>query len=78
MFGVREHPDGHLAHCRAHEVESCGDVLAEQHEVEARGAVDELVQATHYFEALKRIRALFPVEQAILAGAGTVSPFEAA
>ncbi|RZI39749.1 flagellar biosynthesis repressor FlbT, partial [Herbaspirillum sp. HC18] len=26
----------------------------------------------------KRIRGLFPVEQAILAGAGTVSPFEAA
>lgn len=42
------------------------------------GAVDELVQATRYFEALKRIRALFPVEQAILAGAATVSPFEAA
>lgn len=42
------------------------------------GAVDELVGSTRYFEALKRIRALFPVEQAILAGAATVSPFEAA
>ncbi|KYK49821.1 MULTISPECIES: flagellar biosynthesis repressor FlbT [Bradyrhizobium] len=42
------------------------------------GVVDELVSATRYFEALKRIRALFPVEQAILAGAATVSPFEAA
>ncbi len=42
------------------------------------GAVDELVTATRYFEALKRIRALFPVEQAILAGPATVSPFEAA
>ena len=42
------------------------------------GAVDELVEATRYFEALKRIRALFPVEQAILAGAATHSPFEAA
>lgn len=42
------------------------------------GVVDELVGATRYFEALKRIRALFPVEQAILAGAATVSPFEAA
>ena len=41
-------------------------------------AVDELVETTRYFEALKRIRALFPVEQAILAGAATVSPFEAA
>lgn len=42
------------------------------------GAVDELVGSTRYFEALKRIRALFPVEQAILAGAATISPFEAA
>jgi flagellar protein FlbT len=41
-------------------------------------AIDELVGATRYFEALKRIRALFPVEQAILAGAAAVSPFEAA
>jgi flagellar protein FlbT len=39
-------------------------------------AVDELVETTRYFEALKRIRALFPVEQAILAGAA--APFEAA
>ncbi|MDA9546305.1 MULTISPECIES: flagellar biosynthesis repressor FlbT [unclassified Bradyrhizobium] len=42
------------------------------------GAIDELVGATRYFEALKRIRALFPVEQAILAGAAAVSPVEAA
>ena len=42
------------------------------------GAVDELVQATRYFEALKRIRALFPVEQAILAGAAAIPPVEAA
>jgi flagellar biosynthesis repressor protein FlbT len=41
-------------------------------------AVGDLVAATRYFEALKRIRALFPVEQAILAGAATDSPFEAA
>jgi flagellar biosynthesis repressor protein FlbT len=41
-------------------------------------AIDELVGATRYFEALKRIRALFPVEQAILAGATTDSPFKAA
>jgi flagellar protein FlbT len=38
--------------------------------------VDEMVDATRYYEALKRIRALFPVEQAILAGAA--APFEAA
>ena len=41
-------------------------------------AIDELVGADRYFEALKRIRALFPVEQAILAGATTESPSEAA
>ena len=41
-------------------------------------AIGELVGATRYFEALKRIRALFPVEQAILAGATTESPFKAA
>jgi len=41
-------------------------------------AIDELIGSTRYFEALKRIRALFPLEQAILAGAITESPFEAA
>lgn len=41
-------------------------------------AVDELVGTTRYFEALKRIRALFPVEEAILAGATTDTPSEAA
>ena len=41
-------------------------------------AIDELVGSTRYFEALKRIRALFPLEQAILAGATTESPFQAA
>jgi flagellar protein FlbT len=49
--------------------------------LEGLAAIDELVGTTRYFEALKRIRALFPVEQAILAGlAGATieSPFEAA
>jgi flagellar protein FlbT len=41
-------------------------------------AVNEMVDATRYFEALKRIRALFPVEQAILAGPTTDSPIKAA
>ncbi|MCP3446710.1 MULTISPECIES: flagellar biosynthesis repressor FlbT [unclassified Bradyrhizobium] len=41
-------------------------------------AIDEMVGGTRYFEALKRIRALFPLEQAILAGANTEAPFEAA
>ncbi|MBR1088003.1 flagellar biosynthesis repressor FlbT [Bradyrhizobium manausense] len=42
-------------------------------------AIDEMVVGTRYFEALKRIRALFPLEQAILSGAATpVAPFEAA
>lgn len=41
-------------------------------------AIDEMVGENRYFEALKRIRSLFPVEQAILAGATTDSPFQAA
>ena len=41
-------------------------------------AIDEMVGGNRYFEALKRIRALFPLEQAILAGATTDSPFKAA
>ena len=39
--------------------------------LEGLAAVDELVETTRYFEALKRIRALFPVEQAILASIAT-------
>ncbi|EJN15621.1 flagellar biosynthesis regulator FlbT [Bradyrhizobium sp. YR681] len=46
--------------------------------LEGLAAVDELVETTRYFEALKRIRALFPVEQAILASIATDTPFEAA
>ncbi|MGZ2970830.1 flagellar biosynthesis repressor FlbT, partial [Pseudomonas aeruginosa] len=45
--------------------------------LEGLAAVDEMVGATRYFDALKRIRALFPVEQAILAGATTDTPSEA-
>ena len=41
-------------------------------------AIDEMVGGNRYFEALKRIRALFPLEEAILAGATTESPFKAA
>jgi flagellar biosynthesis repressor protein FlbT len=41
-------------------------------------AIDELVGATRYYEALKRIRALFPVEQAILSGTVSETPFQAA
>jgi len=43
--------------------------------------IHELVRTTRYFEALKRIRGLFPVEDAILAGLAGVAteiPFEAA
>ena len=39
--------------------------------------VDELVGATRYYDALKRIRALFPIEEAILGGGSDV-PVEAA
>jgi flagellar protein FlbT len=41
-------------------------------------AIDDLVGASRYYEALKRIRALFPVEQAILSGSASDVPFEAA
>jgi flagellar protein FlbT len=46
--------------------------------LEGLASVDELVETTRYFEALKRIRALFPVELAILASAATDTPSEAA
>ena len=46
--------------------------------LEGLAAIDELVGASRYYEALKRIRALFPVEQAILSGTATEVPFEAA
>ena len=46
--------------------------------LEGLAAIDELVGANRYYEALKRIRALFPVEAAILSGTATAFPFEAA
>ena len=46
--------------------------------LEGLASVNELVETTRYFEALKRIRALFPVELAILASAATDTPSEAA
>src|SRR6516225_4910831 len=42
--------------------------------LEGLAAIDELVGANRYYEALKRIRALFPVEQAILSGTATDVP----
>lgn len=53
-------------------------VCESQQMLEGLAAVDELVGATRYYEALKRIRALFPIEQAILAGTTINTPFEAA
>ena len=53
-------------------------VCENQQMLHGLAAIGELVGATRYYEALKRIRALFPVEQAILAGTATESPFEAA
>ena len=53
-------------------------VCESQQMLDGLAAIDELVAATRYYEALKRIRALFPVEQAILAGTKTELPFEAA
>jgi flagellar protein FlbT len=46
--------------------------------LEGLAAIDDLVGANRYYEALKRVRALFPVEQAILSGAAPGLPFEAA
>jgi flagellar protein FlbT len=53
-------------------------VCESQQMLEGLAAVDDLVGATRYYEALKRIRALFPIEQAILAGTTINTPFEAA
>ncbi len=53
-------------------------VCENQQILEGLGEIDALVKATRYYEALKRIRALFPVEQAILSGAAADVPFEAA
>jgi flagellar biosynthesis repressor protein FlbT len=49
-----------------------------QEMLEGLSAVDEMIGATRYFDALKRIRALFPVEQTILTGVKSDVPFEAA
>jgi flagellar biosynthesis repressor protein FlbT len=53
-------------------------VCENQEMLEGLAAIDDLVGAERYYEALKRIRALFPVEQAILSGTATDLPFEAA
>jgi flagellar protein FlbT len=53
-------------------------VCENQEMLKGLAAIDDLVGADRYYEALKRIRALFPVEQAILSGAATDFPFEAA
>jgi flagellar biosynthesis repressor protein FlbT len=46
--------------------------------LEGLGAGDALVGARRYYEALKRIRALFPIEEEIWSGAATNLPVEAA
>jgi flagellar protein FlbT len=53
-------------------------VCENQEMLKGLAAIDDLVGADRYYEALKRIRALFPVEQAILSGTATDLPFEAA
>lgn len=62
----REHHAALLAVCESQEI--------------LRGlvAIDEMVVAARYYEALKRIRSLFPVEQAILSGAANQDSFEVA
>ena len=49
-----------------------------QHMLEGLGAIEALVKGSRYYEALKKIRSLFPVEQLILSGTATDVPFEAA
>ena len=49
-----------------------------QHMLEGLGAIEALVKESRYYEALKKIRSLFPVEQLILSGTATDVPFEAA
>ena len=46
--------------------------------LEGLSAIDQLVAAPRCYDALKRIRTLFPVEEAILTGGGSDVPFEAA
>ena len=53
-------------------------VCENQQMLEGLAAIDDPVGANRYYEALKRIRALFPVEQAILSGTAAGLPFEAA
>ena len=53
-------------------------VCENQEMLEGLAAIDDLVGADRYYEALKRIRALFPVEEAILSGTASDIPVEAA
>lgn len=53
-------------------------VCENQQMLEGLAAIDELVGASRYYEALRRIRGLFKVEQAILSGTATDIPFEVA
>ena len=53
-------------------------VCENQEMLDGLGAIHGLVGGNRYYEALKRIRALFPVEEAILSGTATGVPFEAA
>ncbi len=47
----------------------CCAVCENRQMLDGLAAIDDLVGANRYYEALKRIRALLPVEQAILSGA---------
>src|SRR5262245_61641634 len=53
-------------------------VCENQQMLEGLAAIDDLVGAARYYEALKRIRVLFPIEQAILSGTAADFPVEAA
>jgi flagellar protein FlbT len=54
------------------------DVSESAHLVAGLRSVKTLVEANRIFEALKAVRALFPIEAEILAGGGVSSPTQAA
>jgi flagellar protein FlbT len=76
LMNPADHPDATALYGQHHAALKA--VCANQQMLEGLAAIDDLVGADRYYEALKRIRALFPVEQAILSGATTDLPFAAA
>ena len=76
LMNPTDHQDAYALYGQHHAALKA--VCENQEMLEGLAAIDDLVGADRYYEALKRIRTLFPVEQAILSGAATNLPFEAA